>query len=78
MMQSGYTVKRYSELPKTITLTRRSHFSIEVLPIAHVYIIYIYIYLFIYLFVYMCVCVCLRVLICAYIISSKCAKDIYR
>ena len=34
MMQSGYTVKRYSELPKTITLTRRSHFSIEVLPIA--------------------------------------------
>ena len=35
MMQSGYTVKRYSELPKTITLTRRSHSSIEVLPIAH-------------------------------------------
>ena len=34
-MQSGYTVKRYSELPKTITLTRRSHVSIEVLPIAH-------------------------------------------
>ena len=30
MMQSGYTVKRYNEVPKTITLTRRSHFSIEV------------------------------------------------
>ena len=38
MMQSGYTVKRYSELPKTIILTRRSHFSIEVLPIAQIMI----------------------------------------
>ena len=41
MMQSGYIVKRYSELPKTITLTRRSHFSIEVLPIAHVVFTYL-------------------------------------
>ena len=38
-MQSGYTVKRYSDLPKTITLTRRSHFSIEVLPIAHIVLV---------------------------------------
>ena len=63
MMQSGYTVKRYSELPKTITLTRRSHFSIEVLPIAHVYIIYIYIVIYLFIYLYMCVCAC----VCVYL-----------
>ena len=58
MMQSGYTVKRYSEVPKNDNFAPRSHFSIEVLPIAHiliyVYIIYIYILIYVYI-IYMCV-----------------------
>ncbi len=35
MRQSGNTVKRFSELPKTITSDPKSHFVFGVLPIAH-------------------------------------------
>ena len=34
-MQSGHIVKRYSEVPKNDNFDPKSHFSIEVLPIAH-------------------------------------------
>ena len=40
MMQSGYTVKRYSEVPKTITLTRDRIFQLRFCRS----LMYIYIY----------------------------------